>query len=43
MSELSDKTIYCDGATFKKLSKIAKNNDRTIIGQIRYWIKEDKG
>ena len=35
-----EKTIWLDSITYKQLSKIADKNNRTLIGQIRYWIKE---
>ncbi len=41
-NETKDVTLYCDEDTFEKIKKIAKRNDRTIIGQIRHWVKEDE-
>jgi len=35
-------TIYCNTADLKNLTKIADKYNRTVIGQIRHWIAEDK-
>ena len=34
-----EKSIGCDKKTYADLSRIAKKNGFTLIGQIRFWIK----
>ena len=36
-----EKSIWLDSITYKQLSKIAEKNNRSLIGQIRFWIKGD--
>ena len=37
-----DKSVGLDEETFAELYKIAERNNRTLVGQIRFWIKENK-
>lgn len=37
-----EKSIGLDDETYNELYKIAQKNNRNLIGQIRFWIKEEK-
>lgn len=36
-----DYSIWLDFETFTNLTKIARKNNRTKIGQIRHWVKQN--
>ena len=40
LNRKTETSLYMDKKTMSELDIIAKANNRTKIGQIRYWIKE---
>lgn len=40
MGCMKETSLWLDSETYRGLAKIADKNNRTLIGQIRFWIKE---
>jgi hypothetical protein len=38
---MAEKSVWFDSVTYKQLTSIAKKNNRSLIGQIRFWVGKE--
>jgi len=38
---MAEKSVWFDSVTYKQLTNIANKNGRSLIGQIRFWVRKE--